>query len=297
VAEEAVAGQGRHLASAALVLGALVWGVLWYPYRVLATLGIGGILASGLTYTVALVLALLFWRPALRQLRFSWLLLSIGLAGACCNLGYVLSTLHGEVMRVLLLFYLAPLWTILLARWWLKEHLDRAGLGVVALSIAGAATMLWHPALGLPWPRHGAEWLGVAAGMLFACSNVLSRRAQDLSIQVKSFAMFAGALVVSSGLLLAGQGALVWPSSGQAWLWLLGIGVILMLVNQVVQYGLHHTPANRAIVILLSELLFAALSSWWLVEETMGLREWLGGGMIVAASLFSSRIGPPASDH
>ena len=52
-------------------------------------------------------------------------------------------------------------------------------------------------------------------------------------------------------------------------------------------------PANRAIVILLSELVVAALSSWWLAGETMELREWLGGGLIVAASLVSGRMESP----
>jgi len=293
VREEAVATTGAgnsHLAAGALVIGALVWGVLWYPYRLLAGQGISGIPASGLTYGVALGLALLFWRPALRGVRLSRGLVAIGLTGAACNLGYVLATLHGEVMRVLLLFYLAPLWTVLLSRWWLGERLSHLGLGVIGLSVAGAATMLWHPEMGMPWPKNGAEWLGLAAGLFFACSNVLSRREQALSVEAKSTAMFAGALVVSGGLLLLGTDRLLWPSSGVAWAWLLGVGVVLMLVNRVVQYGLHHIAANRAIVILLSELIFAALSSWLLAGETMGPLEWIGGSMIAAASLFSSRI-------
>lgn len=290
--EAARRGNGRrtHLAVGALLTGALVWGVLWYPYRVLAGLGISGIAASALTYAVALALALVFWRRALAALRPSWLLAAIGLAGAACNMGYVLATLHGEVMRVLLLFYLAPLWTILLARWWLGEQLGVWGLAVVGLSLGGAATMLWHPAMGLPWPRNGAEWLGLASGFFFACSNVLSRRAQALSIEVKSVAMFVGALVISGALLLTGWGSMQWPRSGAGVLWLLGIGVILMLVNRVVQFGLHHTAANRAIVILLSELVFAAISAWFLAGESMGAREWLGGAMIAAASLLSTRL-------
>ena len=150
--------------------------------------------------------------------------------------------------------------------------------------------MLWHPAMGLPWPRNGAEWLGLASGFFFACSNVLSRRAQALSIEVKSVAMFVGALVISGALLLTGWGSMQWPRSGAGVLWLLGIGVILMLVNRVVQFGLHHTAANRAIVILLSELVFAAISAWLLAGETMGPREWLGGAMIAAASLLSTRL-------
>ena len=287
-------GQNSRLAVWSLLAGALTWGVLWYPYRVLASQGVGGVLASVLTYAVALALALLIWHRQLGPVRPSGLLLAIGLSGAACNLGYVLATLHGEVMRVLLLFYLAPLWTVLLARLWLGERLNRVGAGVVALSIAGAATMLWHPELGLPWPKNGAEWLGLGAGVLFACANVLSRKAESVSIAQKSTAIFAGAVVLGGLLLLLGVEPWAAGSVGANWGLLLGVGVVLLVINMVVQFGLGHSPANRAIVILLSELVFAALASWILAGEMMGLREWLGGGMIAAASLFSARVGEGA---
>src|SRR5574340_208128 len=167
----------RAPAVAALLAGAVVWVLVWYPYRLLQSAGMSGVLASGLTYLVALLLGLIALRGAWRRCRPSWLLLPIGLAAGGCNLGYVLATLHGEVMRVLLLFYLSPLWTVLLAHMLLGEHLNRAGTAIVALSLAGAVVMLWQPALGLPLPQTHAEWIGLASGFLFALSNVLIRKA------------------------------------------------------------------------------------------------------------------------
>ena len=41
---------------AALLTGAAVWGVIWYPYRLLLGHGIGGVSASVATYGVALVI-------------------------------------------------------------------------------------------------------------------------------------------------------------------------------------------------------------------------------------------------
>src|SRR5574340_66772 len=111
----------RAPAVAALLAGAVVWGLVWYPYRLLQSAGLSGVLASGLTYLVALLLGLIALRGAWRRCRPSWLLMPIGLAAGGCNLGYVLATLHGEVMRVLLLFYLSPLWTVLLAHMLLGE--------------------------------------------------------------------------------------------------------------------------------------------------------------------------------
>lgn len=41
-------------------------------------------------------------------------------------------------MRVMLLFYLAPLWTVILSRLLLGEVLTPAGVGVMLLSFGGA---------------------------------------------------------------------------------------------------------------------------------------------------------------
>ena len=285
-------GETNRVAIAALVAGAAVWGLIWYPYRVLATMGVSGVASSALTYGIALVAALVAFRRAWRGFRPSWMLAWIGLAAGGCNLGYVLATLHGEVMRVLLLFYLAPLWTVLLARLLLDERLEAPGVVVIGLSLAGAVTMLWHPALGAPWPRKSAEWVGLASGFLFALSNVLVRKTPELSIEVKSAAVFLGVVVIGLALgLLEGGVEGAGSIRGDALLLAMLVGLVLVVVNLVVQYGLTHTPANQAVVIFLSELVVAALASWLLAGEAMGLREWLGGAMIVAASLFSGRLG------
>jgi len=291
---------GRHdtVARLSLLTGAIVWGMIWYPYRLLEHAGLSGLRSSILSYLIALGFGLILLQPQLRGLRcmrFSWMLPLIGITAGACNLGYVLATLHGEVMRVLLLFYLAPLWTVLWSRLLLDERLSGAGMAVIALSLSGAATMLWRPELGAPWPGNVAEWLGLAAGFMFALSNVLVRRAAHLSIEIKSLAVFAGVVllglaalpfdVVPAAVLHGSAHLLPWH-----WGLLALLGLILLVINLVVQHGLTHTPANQAIVIFLFELVVAAGSSWLLAGEVMGLQEWVGGAMIVAASLFSGKI-------
>jgi drug/metabolite transporter (DMT)-like permease len=61
-------------------------------------------------------------------------------------------------------------------------------------------------------------------------------------------------------------------------------------VNIAVQEGLAGVAANRAIVIFLTELVFAALAAYFLAGESMTPQRWVGGAMIVAASLFSGRL-------
>ena len=277
------------VALVSLLAGATVWGLVWYPYRALKEMAVSASLAATLTYFVALLLGFLLFRRQLAGFRPSWMLASIALVAGGCNLGYVLATVHGEVMQVLLMFYLAPLWTVLLARLLLQEKVSRHGTAVIALSLGGAIVMLWQPQMGMPLPKGGAEWLGLVAGFLFALTNVLIRKAHDLSIEMKSMAVFAGVVTVGLCVLPFESGPVVMPPPA-GWLLVGVIGLVLLATNFFVQYGLTQTPANQAIVIFLFELVVAAMASWWLAGEAMSLQEWAGGAMIVAASLFSGKL-------
>lgn len=284
------AARESRLAVIALLAGALIWGVIWYPYRILRDGGVDGVGSTTISYAIALLLGVLVFRRSPGACSPSWTLFWLALAAGACNLGYVLATLNGEVMRVLLLFYLAPLWTVVLSRLMLDERLGAAGVLVVSLSLTGASIMLWQPQLGLPLPQDAADWLGLLAGFSFALFNVLSRRAQHLSIGSKVIAAFVGVVTIGVLLLLAGVGG--WPVSVASSLWLLLglLGCVLLLANLVVQFGLARVAANRAIVIMLSEIGFAAVAAWLLAGEALTAREWLGGAIIVAASVCTARM-------
>lgn len=275
---------------ASLLVGASLWGVVWYPYRVLGAAGLDGAWASALTYGVALLvgsaLFLGHWRDVMRA---PWACLAMGLAIGWSNLAYVIGVLEGEVMRVLLLFYLAPLWTVPLAHFLLGERLDGRGALVMAIAVAGAAVMLWHPEKGAPWPAARAEWLGVAAGFLFALGNVLVRSLPQLRDTTKSLAIWAG--VTAAAILFlpwaptTTEAALrLAPRTWDVWV---PVGLALVAMSLALQYGLTRVPANRAIVILLFELVVAAFAAYWLAGETLRMQDWIGGGLIVAASLAS----------
>ena len=275
-----------------LLAGATLWGIVWYPYRLLAQAGIDGLWSTLFTYGVALVVGVLvFPRHARILRRIPPLALLMGMAIGWSNLAYVLAVLEGEVMRVLLLFYLAPLWTVPFARFILGERLDRTGLAVMALAFVGAMTMLWHPELGVPWPASRAEWLGLVAGLLFALGNVLVRRLEEISDAGKSIVIWAG-VVVAAFIHLPGSKV----GSEQAWSLAFGegamivaIGLALLAMSLALQYGLSRLPANRAIVILLFELVVAAVAANLLAGESPRLQDWIGGAFIVAATLVSAR--------
>lgn len=280
------------LAPLSLILAATVWGLVWYPYRLLEEAGLSGSVSSLLTYLIGLPLLLaLVARARVAAHNERGLLLALGLAAGWTNLAYVLAVIHGEVMRVLLLFYLAPLWTVFFARFMLGEKAGRAAYLVIGLSVAGAYVML-SGAGGLPLPTNQAEWLGLSAGLGFALTNVLTRKIRSAPIALRSLWVFAGVAGLSALNAFSEDSSLqaVWSLDVWAWLIVAGIGLSLLLATFTVQYGLAHTRANRAIVILLSELVVAALASRFLAGEEMDLREWIGGAMIVAATLFSGNL-------
>ena len=282
---------------ASVFSGALVWGLIWYPFRVLQDAGVSGALATLLTYLLAMLCGAFMLPRVWRELRLhngeaGWWAVALLLSAGWTNFGYVLAVLHGEVMRVLLLFYLAPLWTILFSYWLLGERLNRYGYLIIALSISGAFVMLWEPRLGLPLPNNLAEWIGLSAGMGFALSNVVSRRAAHLSVEAKSYSVWLGTALLTAPLLWW-QGGLpdqLLAIDAQAWLILVLLGIVLCGTSYAVQYALAHLPANRAIILFLFELVVAAIASYFLADEAMQLRDWLGALLIVSASLLSGKL-------
>ena len=281
----------KTLPVAALLTGATVWGLIWFPFRVLQEAGISGETATLVTYFIALIAGLIVIRGTFREIRQAPLiLLCISLSAGWTNLAYVLAVIHGEVVRVLLLFYLAPLWTIILACTLLKERINSSGLMVMLLSFSGAMTILWHIESGLPLPKNSAEWLALSSGFMFAVSNVLVRKAHHLSLQIKALSVWAG--VVLLALLVTGYtGNMLQPNlSFNSVLLLLLVALAVFLVNPLVQYGLSHISANRAIVIFMFELVVGAVSAYLLADEAVTLREALGGAMIIVASLLSGQL-------
>lgn len=283
---------------AGILSGALVWGLIWYPYRVLQEAGVSGPLATLITYLLAMLCGGFMLPRVWRDLRSRnnaasgwWVVLLVFSAG-WANFGYVLGMLQGEVMRVLLLFYLAPVWTILFSHYLLGERLNRYGYLIITLSLSGAFIMLWEPSLGVPLPQNSSEWLGLSAGMGFALSNVVSRRAVHLSAGVKSYSVLLGTVLLTAPLLWwqGGVDSRLLSAGAQVWSILALLGVALCGTSYVVQYALVYLPANRAIILFLFELVVAAASSYFLAGEVMQLQEWLGALLIVSASLLSGKL-------
>jgi drug/metabolite transporter (DMT)-like permease len=282
----------------ALTLNAAVWGTSWWPFRHLQSHGLHPLFATAAIYVgCTLVILLVRPRAALQLARTPalWLvLLASGITNAAFNWAVVL----GDVVRVVLLFYLMPLWAVLLARLLLGERLTpMAGLRV-ALGLAGAAVVLWPApsasgAGGWPLPQSLSDWLGVLGGFSFAFNNVMLRRESARPQEGRALAMFMGGAVVAGivASTLALQGAAPWPALSIADPWTpvvaLGLGLSFLVGNLSLQYGAARLPANLTAVVMLAEVLFAATSSAAFGGGAVTASLVVGGALIVGGAMLA----------
>jgi len=277
----------------ALLWTATFWGAVWYPLRLLEQAGISGLWTTWIIFATAAVLGVwLAWSRRYEVLEQPGLLLVIALASGWLNAAFVLAILDGNVLRVLLLFYLSPLWSTLLAWLWLGERPSQSGLFALILAMGGAMLMLWNSSLGFPWPQSEADWLAISSGLGFSIANVAIRRLRHLSAPLKAAVVWWGVVVVAGLWLLFAQ--VPWPQnvSSEAWLGAFTLGGVgILSATLAVVYGVARMPVHRSATILLFELVIGAISSQWLTDEIVTTTEWFGGGLIVLAAYLAVRVG------
>ncbi len=281
------------LPALALLVNAFTWGVAWWPLRQLQARGLHPLWATVLIYGVTL-LGITLWRRGAwgelwRTRSLWWLVLAAGGTNAAFNWGVTV----GDVVRVILLFYLMPLWAVLLARLLLHEALTPQAVLRVALSLTGAAIVLWPAGGGLPVPRTLAEALGVIGGMTFALNNVLLRRHAHQSAAPRALAMFLGGAVVAGILagVLAAQGQIQGPPPPAPG-WIMGtlaIAAAFLVGNLALQFGASRLPANVTAVVMLTEVLFASGSAVLLGAGQVTPPLALGGALIIGSALLALR--------
>ena len=273
-----------------LLLAASLWGVFWYPLRLLEEAGLAGLWSTFFIYIGTLPVFFIFLKGRYHELtRAPVFLICLALASGWCNTAFILAVLDGNVVRVLLLFYLSPLWATLIGWWFLGEHIHRSTILVLIFALFGAGIMLWEPAMGLPIPRDSADWLALSSGLSFAVGNAFVRKAHMVSVYTKTAVSWSGVIVIAILLITLTRVELGTPSIlaiGSA----LGLGaVFLVLMTIAVVYGVSNMPIHRSSIILLFEIVAGAISSLLLTHEVITLQEWVGGILVILAAFISAR--------
>lgn len=276
----------------ALVVNAFVWGLSWWPFRQLQGVGVHPLWSTALIYLVAFAGFVVLRRSALPELLRNPALWLLALSAGMTNVGFNWAVTIGDVVRVVLLFYLMPAWAVLLAWPVLGEKPSPAGVGRLLLALAGVATVLDTGGVGLPWPRSLAEWLALGGGFSFALTNVLLRRLDFVTAGSRVLAMFGGGMVLSGSVaLLGGLHGTIAPLPALAtegWMLAVLLAAGFLAANLALQYGASRLPAHTTALVMLSEVVFASLSSVALGAAELSARTLVGGLLIVAAAAWSA---------
>ena len=278
-----------RLAVVALLIAGLLWGLTWIPLKYFGRQGLSGITLTLMSYGLVGLLVL----PWLIYRRKTWwaqrrLVLMIALAGGLANVCFLSAILRGEVVRVMLLFYLAPVWGVVGGRVFFGEPFTRLRVIGVATAVVGAVLLLGGPSV-LSAPPGMTDLLAVGSGMLYASQNLFTRAADRTPLDAKSLVVFVGCGLLS-GLILLGTGESIPPVSPILFGQLLAFAGIWMLTAMVVTaWGVSHMEAGRAAILLVFELVAAVVSAMWIAGDRLNGLEWIGAAMIVTAALLETR--------
>jgi drug/metabolite transporter (DMT)-like permease len=284
-----VASRPELIPSLVIVLTGGIWGTYWIPLRRLEGLGLSG---AWTTVTVIAISALLLapvvarrWRR-LRAGRARLLLAGflVGSPFALYSNAYVFT----DVINVVLLFYLTPIWSAILSRIFLREHVVAVRVLAIALGIAGMGIILGADG-GIPLPRNLGDWLSFGSGVLWAAGSVVLRQRPEVGAFENGFAFFVGALPMTLLVPLlfipdfvdALPAAAQWPGFLP---WLLPATLFWTLITMVaLLWAMAGLSPVRVGILLMSEAVVGVVSAAILTDEPFGWRQILGGCMILGA--------------
>jgi len=239
-----------------------------------------GILA--LTLSPLLIKHFMIWKEHKK------VMLLIALFGGGANLAFTYALINGEVIRVMVLFYLLPVWGVAGGRIFLKEEIDRWRYLGVFLAISGAFLILGGFEV-LNAPPSWIDLIALVSGLFFAMNNILFRASQSLPVGAKLSVMFLGCFSLAGVLLMGGVEQFPHEVNGNTWLMLVSYALFWLLIANIgSQWSVTHMEAGRSSIIIILELITAAVSATLIAGETMSPIEYTGGALIVAAAFIEA---------
>jgi drug/metabolite transporter (DMT)-like permease len=277
------------LPTVALLFASVMWGFSWMPLRFINGLGVDGPPLTLLAFGAATLLtAPIMWRQWSHWKGYPLAVVAMFMFGGFANFAFTAALMYGEIIRVMMLFYLAPVWAVLGGALFLKERVDTKRLLGVGLAIFGAFLVLGGTRI-FETPPSLIDVLAVSSGFAFAMNNLVCRAVQEVPVATKLGAMFVGTSVLSGAYLLFVAGGM--PTiSLEGWVWSVLYGLVWIVVATLAtQWAVTHMEAGRAAIILIVELLAAVVSAALFAGEVMSLTEILGGSLILFATLMEAR--------
>ncbi|HKJ95807.1 MAG TPA: DMT family transporter [Gammaproteobacteria bacterium] len=270
-----------------LGIGSL-WGFYWLPVRRLAEIGLSG--AWG-TLAIVTAAALLLTPFAIRQrhrlVRATPVALaSIALGGVAFVL-YSTGLVYGRVAIVVLLFFLTPVWSTLIARYVMDLPTPWLRLAAIFVGVAGLGLVLGADG-GLPAPHGLGDWLGLASGLLWAIATTGIRSRVDTGPAESAFVFALGACAGAAALapILEPPPSISIEAAAPALAWALAAGGLWWgLSTACLMWATPRLEPARVGILLMAEALVGVTSAAVIAGEGLSPLEIVGGVLVLGAGV------------
>lgn len=289
-----------------MALGAAIWGLFWIPLRFLDDHGVNGLWAVSMVMwpvTIPpLLLLLISGRLNLLQNMNAWF---IGAALGTSTVLYFIAVMVSDVIRVVFLFYLLPVWTTIAARFIYQEKISVLNFLVIALALVGLWLLLGGGSQ-LPLPTNIGDWCGLLAGFCWGVSLALLRGIDevDATATVATTGISAGVIsvVFAFALTLLGAQQIAGVPVPDSWLLVsaaaVAFSVLLLFPSLISQiWGAQRIAAPTAALLTMSEILVATLSAYLLIGTELSRLSMLGAFIILCAVFMDIRVKYRAGRH
>ncbi len=243
-----------------------VWGMLFIR-------GLIGLL-------IILVLARIFRRGLWG--RKSKLLALSGLCGFVSSVCNITSISSIPLYQALVLIYLYPVYTLLLAAPLNHEPVSGRSLALVGTAILGCVILVWpDEAIGLSFGR--GQLIGLLGAFLYSLGQVLIRRVGEGNSGLEPtfyYSLYALALSWPLAAIFSGGMGI---GSAEGFFTALTLAALGVAAQGLGYAALRWLPAFKVGLIGSLELPAGAVLSWLLFDDPMSLRTLFGGLMIVLA--------------
>ncbi len=285
-------GDAHQQGALSVCLSAALWGLFWIPLRFLNDHGVPGLWSVTLVMGALIVPALfvLVLNKKVHSLKSgdTWF---IGCALGLSTVFYFCGISISDVIRVVFLFYLLPVWTTLAARILYKEPITPLRMLVIVFALLGMWLLLGGGSLSVPIPSNVGDWCGLLAGMCWGVSLALVRGKEEVDAVGMACTTAIGATVIAliAALLLRNTELAMMPEVDSVTLIItasLGFSVLLLfpaLMGQL--WGAKRVAAPTAALLTMSEILMATASAYLLIGTDLNTASMVGAAIILVAVL------------
>lgn len=280
----------QALAKLASLYAGLIFGVYWIPLRELERAGLDDVLPAMVFNGIPMLLMLpaIIWRwPQILRAPASFHITGVVLGLSLVT--YTNAFLYTDVVRVLILFYLTPIWGFLLARFFLGDRITPIRWLSIAFGIGGMLTIFGFEA-GIPLPDNSGDWLALVGGMLWAVASLLMLTGRQSPVDYAMlFFLWNGIAAISVAFLFFQHSDALLPQIEvftAVLPWMIPVALLLIIpAGFAVIYGPTQLNPGVAGVLFMVEIGVGTATAGILTDEPFGWRELTGVLMISLAAL------------